>query len=90
MAGLEFMVAHDPSNNGQQQENSGVWVIRKQNRRKRNGYDDEVTVLSSYFVVGENIYMAPSVGNVIGSRMVRAISSRERERGTDRSRSYPP
>lgn len=71
MAGLEFMVSHDPSNDGQQQDNSGVWVIRKQNRRKRGGYEDEVTVLSSYFVVGENIYMAPSVGNVLGSRMVR-------------------
>ena len=70
MSGLEFMVAHDPSNNGQQPENSGVFVIRKQNRRKRPGLEDEVTALSSYFVIGENIYMAPSVGNVIGSRMV--------------------
>ena len=79
MAGLEFMVSHDPSNNGQQQDNSGVWVIRKQNRRKRGGYEDEVTVLSSYFVVGENIYMAPSVGNVIGSRMVRFVMTRDKK-----------
>ena len=71
MGGLEFIVAHDPSDDGQQHVNSGVWVIRKQNRRKRSGYEDEVTVLSSYFVVGESIYMSPSVGNVIGSRMVR-------------------
>ncbi|KAA6409507.1 MAG: mediator of RNA polymerase II transcription subunit 6 [Lasallia pustulata] len=75
MAGLEFMVSHDPSNDGQQQDNSGVWVIRKQNRRKRGGYEDEVTVLSSYFVVGENIYMAPSVGNVLGSRMLSIVTS---------------
>ncbi|KAI4124323.1 MAG: hypothetical protein LQ347_005782 [Umbilicaria vellea] len=78
MAGLEFMVAHDPSNNGQQHENSGVWVIRKQNRRKRTGYEDEVTVLSSYFVIGENIYMAPSVGNVIGSRMACSFLKQEK------------
>ena len=70
MQGLEFMVAHDPSNNGHQQDNSGVWVIRKQYRRKRQGLDDEMTPISSYFVIGENIYMAPSVGNVLGSRMV--------------------
>ena len=70
MQGLEFMVAHDPSNNGHQQENSGVWVIRKQYRRKRQGLDDEITPMSSYFVIGENVYMAPSVGNILGSRMV--------------------
>ena len=72
------MVAYDPSNNGQQHENSGVWVIRKQNRRKRSGYEDEVTLLSSYFVIGENIYMAPSVGNVIGSRMARSFPKQEK------------
>lgn len=72
MQGLEFMVTHDPSNNGHQQDNSGVWVIRKQYRRKRQGLDDELTPISCYFVIGENIYMAPSVGNVLGSRMVHA------------------
>ena len=70
MQGLEFMVAQDPSDNGTLQEHSGVWVIRKQNRRKRQESEDEVTPLSAYFVVGENIYMAPTVGNVLGSRMV--------------------
>lgn len=71
MQGLEYMVAHDPSDNGHATENSGVWVIRKQNRRKRQGFDDDLVPISSYFVVGENIYMAPSVGNVLGSRLVR-------------------
>lgn len=71
MQGLEYMVAHDPSDNGHMVENSGVWVIRKQNRRKRQGSDDDIVPISSYFVVGENIYMAPSVGNVLGSRLVR-------------------
>ena len=70
MQGLEYMVAQDPSDNGHITENSGVWVIRKQNRRKRQGMDDDVIPISSYFVVGENIYMAPSVGNVLGSRVV--------------------
>ena len=70
MAGLEYSVVGDPSKNGTQPENSGVWVIRKQNRRKRQGFDDEITPISSYFVIGENIYMAPSVANVLQSRMV--------------------
>lgn len=71
MQGLEFMVIQDPSDNGHTIENSGVWVIRKQIRRKRAGQDDDLMPISSYFVVGENIYMAPSVGNVLGSRLVR-------------------
>lgn len=70
MQGLEYMVSHDPSDNGRLVENSGVWVIRKQKRSKRPMGNDEVTPISSYFVVGENIYMAPSVGNVLGSRLV--------------------
>jgi mediator of RNA polymerase II transcription subunit 6 len=49
---------------------TGVWVIRKQTRRKRPPEEDEITLHSSYFVVGENIYMAPAVSDVLGSRMV--------------------
>ena len=73
MQGLEFVVSHDPSENGHKIENSGVWVIRKQTRRKRQGADDELLPISSYFVVGENIYMAPSVLSIISNRMVRTV-----------------
>ncbi|MCJ1385117.1 Mediator of RNA polymerase II transcription subunit 6 [Xylographa soralifera] len=75
MTGLEFMVTHDPSDSGQNVNNSGVWVIRKQNRRKRPGQDDEITPLSSYFVVGESVYMAPSVGNILGGRLLSTVTS---------------
>lgn len=74
MQGLEFMVVHDPSDNGAKLENSGVWVIRKQNRRKRPGAEDEITPVSSYYVVGENIYMASSLGNVLGARLVSGVA----------------
>ena len=70
MQGLEFVVSEDPSDNGHKIGNSGVWVIRKQIRRKRQGAEDEILPISLYFVVGENIYMAPSVGSVISNRMV--------------------
>lgn len=73
MQGLEFMVTHDPSENDTKHDHSGVWVIRKQNRRKRQGAQDEVSGISSYYVVGENVYMAPSVGNILSSRLVCAI-----------------
>lgn len=75
MQGLEFMVTHDPSENDTKPEHSGVWVIRKQNRRKRQGAQDEVTGISSYYVVGENIYMAPSLGNILGSRLLSTVTS---------------
>ncbi|KAL8696466.1 MAG: hypothetical protein Q9201_007643 [Fulgogasparrea decipioides] len=75
MQGLEFMVAHDPSENGTKTENSGVWIIRKQNRRKRAGAEDEITPISSYYVVGENVYMAPSLGRVLAARLLSTVSS---------------
>ncbi|KAL9041351.1 MAG: hypothetical protein Q9214_004142 [Letrouitia sp. 1 TL-2023] len=69
MQGLEFIVAHDPSDEGKKAEHSGVWVIRKQHRRKKQGSEDEVVAVNSYFVVGENVYMAPSVGNILSGRL---------------------
>jgi len=70
MPGLEFMVTHDPSENDTKLDNSGIWVIRKQIRHRRQQNTDAVTPISSYYVVGENIYMAPSFGNIISNRMV--------------------
>ncbi|KAL8898862.1 MAG: hypothetical protein Q9207_006482 [Kuettlingeria erythrocarpa] len=75
MQGLEFMVAHDPSDNGTKPDNTGVWVIRKQNRRKRPGAEDDITPISSYYVVGENVYMAASLGNILGARLLTIVSS---------------
>jgi MED6 mediator sub complex component len=69
MSGLEYIVAQEPAEMAPG-TGTGVWVIRKQTRRKRPGQEDEVTVHSTYFVMGENIYMAPAVGDVIGSRLV--------------------
>ncbi|KAJ5669227.1 hypothetical protein N7462_010297 [Penicillium macrosclerotiorum] len=84
MQGLEFVVAYDPLQAAAQPGNrfahepSNVWVIRKQNRRKRSGLDDEVTVISTYFVVGDCIYMAPSVASVVGNRILSAVTSLSR------------
>lgn len=69
MQGLEFMVVHDPTDNGTKPDDGGIWVIRKQMRRKPAA-DSEVTPISSYYVVGENIYMAPSLGRILEARMV--------------------
>lgn len=68
MNGLEFIVAEQPADPSP--AGTGVWVIRKQMRRKRQGEEDEVSVLNTYHVVGENIYMAPVAADLLGSRMV--------------------
>jgi mediator of RNA polymerase II transcription subunit 6 len=80
MQGVEFIVAHDPlqeaaaaiAAGGEPAEPSNVWVIRKQNRRRRQGMGDEVLVMATYFIVGDHVYMAPSVLSVVGRRMVRS------------------
>lgn len=58
MKGLEFVVAiaHEPI----------LWIIRKQER-----LSSEVTrPISTYFVVGENIYMAPAIHSIIQNRVL--------------------
>jgi len=66
MAGLEFVVGEKPKEMGP----GAVWVINKQTRRKRPGEEDEVTVHACYFVVGINIYMAPTMADILSSRIV--------------------
>ena len=70
MQGLEFMVTLDPSENDTKHDHNGVWVIRKQIRKKRQAMQNEIAGITSYFVVGENVYMAPSIGNILSSRLV--------------------
>ncbi|KAL1981314.1 hypothetical protein VTN96DRAFT_2807 [Rasamsonia emersonii] len=81
MQGLEFMVTYDPLQAAAQSETtfahepSNIWVIRKQLRQKRPGMEDDVVVLSTYYVVGDCIYMAPSIASVVGNRLLSAVTS---------------
>lgn len=72
MSGLEYVVVDSPSNMGE--DGSGVWVIRKQTRRKRSGEEDEVTVHQSYFIVGMNVYQAPNMADVLTAKIVSFVS----------------
>ncbi|EFE41370.1 hypothetical protein TRV_03882 [Trichophyton verrucosum HKI 0517] len=59
MQGLEFVVAQDPiqeaaaavAAGNAPQEPSNIWVIRKQNRRRQPGMQEEVQILATYFVL---------------------------------------
>ena len=72
MQGLEFMVIEDPSEGGTKLEHSGVWVIRKQYRKKIAGAQDDITPVGCYIVMGENIFMAPTIGDILSGRLVRS------------------
>lgn len=69
MSGLEFMVAQEPAETSPG-AGTGVWVIHKQTRRKRPGQDDEITVHAAYYMVAENIYMAPTLADILTYRLV--------------------
>ncbi|KAK8161287.1 MED6 mediator subfamily complex component-domain-containing protein [Phyllosticta citrichinensis] len=75
MQGLEFMVVAEPERKPDAVD-SGIYVLRKQNRRKRPGnHDDELTVLATYYVIGENIYQAASLEDIIGNKVLAASTS---------------
>ncbi|ROT42131.1 MED6-domain-containing protein [Sodiomyces alkalinus F11] len=60
--GVEFRVAQAPADmvNG-----TGVWVIVKQEKERGVG----ITPLAHYFVVGENVYQAPTFADIMSSRV---------------------
>lgn len=72
MSGLEYRVYLGPMNYGPEAApNEGRWVIHKQVRRIDYDNDrSEVQVLATYFVVGISVYLAPSVGELLTTRLV--------------------
>lgn len=69
MQGVEYKFGPAPKN-----LEDGVLVIRKQHRRKIPGEEDKVTILGTYFMVAETIYQAPSLSDILGSKIVSANS----------------
>ncbi|ANB13373.1 Med6p [Sugiyamaella lignohabitans] len=63
MKGVEFVVALD--------REPEMWIIRKQNRLS----PQEVRLLATYFVINENIFMAPSIYSVVSSRLLSTAHS---------------
>ena len=70
--GLEFMVIEDPTENGTKEEHSGVWVIRKQIRSGEK--HNVITPISCYMIIGDVIIMAPTMMNILSSRLVCGLS----------------
>ncbi|GAB7365005.1 hypothetical protein MBLNU230_g5787t1 [Neophaeotheca triangularis] len=78
-AGTEYMVVAEPQPTaqpwtdamGRVNKDNGVWVVRKQERAR----DGKLTVLGTYFLIGDNMYQAPSVGDIVGGRLLSATTS---------------
>ncbi|KAK3684665.1 Mediator of RNA polymerase II transcription subunit 6 [Vermiconidia calcicola] len=80
--GLEFMIVGDPQaldGSGRRVEGgvggNGMWVVRKQEREGARGGEGETTTLGTYYLVGENMYQAPGVGDILGNRLVSAANN---------------
>lgn len=71
ISGVEYMIAKEPERTAD--GDTGIWVIHKQDRRKTPGAADKVTLLATYYIMGENMYQAPSVYDVVGNRLVGRI-----------------
>ncbi|KAI9711266.1 MAG: Mediator of RNA polymerase II transcription subunit 6 [Bogoriella megaspora] len=71
MPGIEYLIAEDtkelkanPSN-----EANGIWIVRKQNR-KSGSINSEIEVLGTYFIVGDNVFMASSLSDMVNNRLL--------------------
>lgn len=70
-SGLEFRVVQSHQNYGPDVgPDQGRWVIQKQRREKQAGRPDQVTPLATYFVIGDLILMAPSIGNILWGKLM--------------------
>jgi hypothetical protein len=72
--GVSYVIFQDPIETQTQvdglqgKEISNVWVIRKQQRDEPE--DENVKVLGFYYIINDCIYEAPSIANILSTRMV--------------------
>lgn len=80
MGGLEYRIVEGPLKTTEGM--NPVWVFRKQDRQKRrnDGLPDIVTVIGTYYAIGDKIYQAPSLQDIVKGRLVRKLwKGRRRE-----------
>ena len=80
--GTEYIVVGDPQkvpDGPWPGGTNGMWVIRKQDRDKVRAADgrvqDELTTLGTYYVVGETMFQAVSVADMVGNRLLNATTN---------------
>lgn len=65
MTGIEYMIVDGPDPRKPETHGNPVWVVRKQRREKEHGQPDRVTILATYYAIGERIYQAPSLYDIL-------------------------
>ncbi|KAF2491413.1 hypothetical protein BU16DRAFT_584697 [Lophium mytilinum] len=60
--GTQFLIVGEP------ESEDGTWVMQKQLRTVQRGLPDTIEVLGTYFIIGIQIFMAPSVGDVLAAK----------------------
>jgi len=79
--GVEYMITGEPQqiSDAPLGVKNGMWTIKKQERlrgdRAPDGSFPHTETLGTYFIIGENVYQAPSVADVIGNRLLSATTS---------------
>lgn len=82
--GGEYLIVGEPqdiqsSGKGGGKESTGIYVLRKQDRQRTRAVDgrveEELTTLGTYYCVGEKMYQAPSVGDIVGNRLLSATAN---------------
>jgi MED6 mediator sub complex component len=78
--GLKYLIEDGPTENAP--NTNPVWLIRGRNKVREHG--QEVSKIEgSYFAIGENIYQAPSVKDVLTCRLVSQFCSTSRSSSND-------
>ncbi|KAF1990172.1 MED6-domain-containing protein [Aulographum hederae CBS 113979] len=76
MSGIEYMIIDEPKT--VEEEAEGVYVIHKRMRRKVAGEEDQLSVLACYYLIGEGIYRAPSIEQMLSARILNISSLLQR------------
>jgi len=64
-----------PTTDSSEGPDTGIWVIRKQDRKRTQPRGDELTTVGTHFIVNDNIYQAPAVYDVVGNHLLSAMNS---------------
>lgn len=73
LRGVEYVIVDGPNQNFEGM--NPIWIIRKRNRERGGpGEPDELTTLGTYYCVGSRIYQAPSLADIIASKLVGGLT----------------
>jgi mediator of RNA polymerase II transcription subunit 6 len=66
--GVSYLIQDGPITNSP--DMNPVWLIRRQNKSRDVSGDDVVDIEGSFYAIGENIYQAPSIKDILTCRLV--------------------